>query len=261
MATRREERDARREARRQAEAEAAERERRQRLIKLVSAAVFLAIIAVVVAVVVSQSGGGSSGDDTNLSGQAKVRKELAGIPQNGAVLGDPDAKATLIEYGDLQCSTCQFYAEKILPGIIAGPVRTGEAKIEFRPVLVIGPQSVPAAAAAGAAGEQGRFWSYIELFYANQGAENSGYVTDDFMTSVAEGAGVADIDKWDQDRKDPRWRKQLDQHQTEFEGFGFSGTPSFAIQSGDGAAKAIPGQSGTSVLPPAALEAAIKKAS
>ena len=128
-------------------------------------------------------------------------------------------------------------------------------------MLVIGPQSQPAAAAAGAAGEQGRFWSYIELFYANQGPENSGYVTDDFMTSVAKGAGVADIDKWDQDRKDPKWKKQLEQHQSEFDRFGFHGTPSFAIQSGDGPAQAIPGQGGTSVLQPAALEAAIKKAS
>jgi protein-disulfide isomerase len=261
MATKKEEREARREERRQAEAEEQQRARRQRLVKLVSAAVFLAVIAVVVVIVVSQSGGGSSGgDSSNLVGQAKVAKELKGIPQNGAVLGDPSAKATLIEYGDLQCSTCQFYAEQILPAIIAGPVRSGQAKIEFRPVEVIGPESVPASAAAGAAGEQGKLWSYIELFYANQGAENSGYVTDAFMTSVAKGAGVPDIGKWEGSRKSPTWNQQLSQHKSQFRNFGFTGTPSFAIQSGNAAPKAIPGQEGTTVLPLAALEAAIKQA-
>jgi protein-disulfide isomerase len=261
MATKKEEREARREARRQAEAEAAQRAQRQRLVKLVSAAVFIAVIAVVVVIVVSQSGSSSSGgDSSNLQAQALVAKELKGIPQNGPVLGDPSAKATLVEYGDLQCSTCQFYAERVLPGIIAGPVRAGQAKIEFRPVEVIGPQSVPAAAAANAAGEQNRFWSYIELFYNNQGAENSGYVTDGFMTAVAKGAGVPDIGKWDQSRKSPVWDRQLAQHQSQFKQLGFTGTPSFAIQSGNGPLKAIPGQGGSATLPPQALLAAIKRA-
>jgi protein-disulfide isomerase len=257
-----EEREKRREERQRAEAEDSVRERRQRLIKLVSAAAFLAIIAVVVAVIVSQSGSSSngSGGGTDLSGIGKVNAELKGLPQNGAVLGDPAAKAKLIEYGDLQCSTCQFYAENILPSIISGPVRAGDASIEFRPVEVIGPQSVPAAAGAEAAGKQGRFWSYIELFYANQGGENSGYVTDDFMTAVAKGAGVPNIDKWNQDRKAAGGEQLVTKNLRQFRAFGFSGTPSFAIQSGNGPEKAIPGQSGTSTLPPAQLEAAIKQA-
>jgi protein-disulfide isomerase len=261
MATKKEEREARREERRRAEAEAQQQAQRQRLLKLVSAAVFLAVIAVVVVIVISQSGGGSSGgDSSNLKSQASVAKELKGIPQNGPVLGDPSAKATLIEYGDLQCSTCQFYAENVLPGIISGPVRAGDASIEFRPVEVIGPQSVPAAAAADAAGKQGRFWSYIELFYANQGGENSGYVTDDFMTTVAKGAGVPNIDKWNQERKTAGGKQLVTQNLRQFRAFGFSGTPSFAIQSGNGPVKAIPGQGGTSTLPPGQLEVAIKQA-
>jgi protein-disulfide isomerase len=256
-----EEREKRRQERQRAEAEDSVRERRQRLVKLVSAAAFLAIIAVVVAVIVSQSGSSSngSGGGTNLSGIGKVNAELKGLPQNGAVLGDPSAKAKLIEYGDLQCSTCQFYAENVLPGIISGPVRAGKAKIDFRPVEVIGPQSVPAAAAAEAAGKQGRFWSYIELFYANQGGENSGYVTDDFMTAVAKGAGVSNIAKWNQDRK-AAGGQLVAQNLRQFRAFGFSGTPSFTIQSGNGPEKAIPGQSGTSTVPPGQLEAAIKQA-
>jgi protein-disulfide isomerase len=234
-----EERERRRDERRRAEAGGRVRERRQRLIKLTSAAVFLAIIAVVVAVIVSQSGGGSKGGGTDLSGAGKVQAELKGLPQNGPVLGDPSAKVTLIEYGDLQCSTCKAYADSIMPQLFSGPVRSGQAKIEFRAWPIIGPDSIPAAEGAYAAGQQGRFWSYIELFYANQGGENSGYVTDDFQTAVAKGAGVPNIDKWNQDRKDPRWKGLLKQHEQQAQAFGFSGTPSFATQAAGGPVKPI----------------------
>jgi len=176
------------------------------------------------------------------------------------VLGNPSAKVTLIEYGDLQCSTCKAYADSIMPQLFSGPVRSGQAKIEFRAWPIIGPDSIPAAEGAYAAGQQGRFWSYIELFYANQGGENSGYVTDDFQTAVAKGAGVPNIDKWNQDRKDPRWKRLLKQHEQQAQAFGFTGTPSFAIQSAGGAAKPVPGQVGGSVLSLGDLEAAINQA-
>jgi protein-disulfide isomerase len=257
MASRTEEQEMRREERQRAEAEARVKERRQRLVKLTSAAVFLAIIAVVVAVVISQSGS-SSGGGTELKGVATVNSQLKGLPQNGPVIGDPNAKVTLIEYGDLQCTTCGFYAQSIIPSLLSGPVRSGDAKIEFRPWSIIGPDSTPAAEGAYAAGEQGRFWSYIELFYHNQGGENSGYVTDDFMTAVAKDAGVADIGRWNDDRSNPRWKRMIDQHDQQANAFGFTGTPSFAITAG-GPAKPVPlGSNGLSSL--GQLEASIRQA-
>lgn len=249
MASRSEEKERRREERQRAELTAAEQERRQRLVKLVSAAVFIALIAVVVAIVVSQSGDDSGGGgDPNLTGVAKVEAQLRGLPQNGAVLGDPSASKTLIEYGDLQCPVCKLYSEQVLPRFFSNQVRDGEVKIEFRPWVIIGPDSTPASEAAYAAGEQGRFWSFIELFYRNQGEENGGYVTDDFLTSIAKGAGVKDIARWNSDRKDSRWKRELSRNDASAAAFGFMGTPSFAIQSDGGQAEPI-GQSGSATSP------------
>jgi protein-disulfide isomerase len=234
MASRAEEKQRRREERQQAEAAAAAMERRQRLIKVTSAAVFLAVIGVVVAIIVSQSGGNSAGGNTQLEDVGLVKSELAGIPQSGPVIGDPKVKTTLIMYGDLQCPVCKEYSETVIPQLIDGPVKAGQLKLEFRPWTVISSQSNPAAAAAYAAGQQGRFWNYTELFYRNQGEEGSGYVTDDFMTAIAKGAGVASIAKWNQDRKNPHWMQLLDQHNTQAHDFGFTGTPSFAVDSAKG---------------------------
>ena len=85
----------------------------------------------------------------------------------------------MVEFGDLQCPVCQAFSAQIAPGLISDVVRKGTAKYEFRQYTIIGPDSTAAAKAALAAGEQGRYWNFIELFYRNQGTENSGYVTDE----------------------------------------------------------------------------------
>lgn len=208
--------------------------RRRRLIQLGSAAAFLAIVAVAVAIVISQSQS-DGGDASSVEDAGLVSSQLRGIPQNGMVLGDPRAKATLIEFGDLQCLACKGYAEEVIPQVIAGPVRHGEAKIDFRNYVIIGPQSTTAGAAAVAAGKQGRGWNFVELFYRNQGTENSGYVTDDFLTAIARGAGVPDIAQWNADRKSKAVLHEVNRTTNQASSAGFTGTPSFAVQAEDGA--------------------------
>lgn len=203
-------------------------ERRRLLLQIGSAAVFLAIVAVAVLIVVSANE--TSGGDTNLEDVGVVKRDLQGIPQTELVLGDPKAKVTLYEFGDLQCPVCKAFSEQIVPQVIESKVRSGEAKIEFRNFTIISEESMPAGAAAIAAGRQGRGWNYVELFYRNQGPEASGYVTDEFMTEIARGAGVPDISRWDEERKDPKTIKEVEATTAEAEKLGFTGTPSFAVE-------------------------------
>ena len=111
------------------------------------------------------------------------------------MLGDPKAPVTLTEYLDLQCPVCAEASKQTLPWLIDAYVRTGKAKLEVRTLHFLGPDSEKAARVAAAAPRsQGRLWPFVEAFYAAQGAENSGYVTDDFLRDVAKAAGV-DADK------------------------------------------------------------------
>ncbi len=221
-------RDERRRQRIEAEGEGERQERRKRLLQLGSAAVFLAIVAVAVLIVIS--GNQTSGGDTNLEDTGLVAGQLKGIPQNGMALGQPRAKVTLIEFGDLQCPVCKGFSEEIIPDVIDSKVRSGEAKIEFRNFTIISQESIPAGAAAIAAGKQGRGWSFVELFYRNQGAEASGYVTNAFMTEIARGAGVTDVAKWNRDRRNPRVLAEVKDTTAEAQRLGFTGTPSFAVE-------------------------------
>jgi len=225
----RRDREARREQRLHEEEQVGAVERRQRLIKLGSAAGFLALVAVAVLIVVSQSqtGGGDAG---NIADAAEVDQQLDGIQQNGMTLGEPSAKVTLLEFADLQCPFCKGFSESMLPEVIENQVRNGEAKLTFNNFTIIGPESTPAGAAAIAAGEQGRGWNFVELFYRNQGAENSDYVTDAFLTAVAKGAGVPDIARWNADRKSKPVLAEVAATTAKAEGLGFTGTPSFAVE-------------------------------
>lgn len=250
MASRKEQKERLRAQRLEREAADQAKERRRRLVQYGSAAAFLAVCAVAVLIIVSQSGGGSGGSGTKDADV--VQKELKGIPQRGTVLGDPKAKVSLIEFGDLQCPACQAFSTQTAPGLISGPVSQGDLSYEFRQYVIIGPDSNEAAKAAFAAGEQNRYWNYIELFYRNQGIENSGYVTHDFLESVAKGAGVPNIQRWNKDRQDPKWNDVLAKDQREAQTLGFSSTPSFRLE-GPAGKKTFSG-----VLTLAQMEDAIK---
>jgi protein-disulfide isomerase len=193
---------------------------------------FAAVAVIVALIVISQSGGdddGGGGSPANVGGAAQVDAELTGIPQQGQVLGEANAPVTVVEFGDPQCPVCAAFAEQIAPELISTEVKGGSVKYEFQPYLIIGRDSEPAMKAALAAGEQGRFWNYLQLFYRNQGAENSGYVTDAFLTSIADAAGVQDLDKWNQSRDSSKWESVLSNGTNQAESLGFNGTPSILV--------------------------------
>ncbi len=202
-------------------------ERRTRLLQMAAGAAFLALAVVLVLIVISTSTGGDGGD-TKLEGAAAVDQLLTGVPQHAMTLGDLGAPVELIEFGDLQCPVCAAYSEEILPAIIENQVNKSEAKIDFRNFTIIGSESITAGAAALAAGKQGRGWSFVDLFYRNQGGENSGYVDDAFLEAVAKGAGVKNLARWNAERAD--LGSEVEATTQEAQNLGFSGTPSFAVK-------------------------------
>ena len=220
------ERGKRQEERQRAEEATSGDDRRQRLLQLAAGAAFLVVAVVLVLIVVNS--GGSGGDAGNIEDKAEVDRLLNGIPQQGLVLGNPRAPVTLIEFGDLQCPVCAGFAKEILPPIIENQVKKGQVRIDFRNLVIIGEESIPAGAAALAAGKQARGWNYIELFYRNQGEERSGYVTDEFMQAVARTAGVKNLAKWNQER--PKLTSEVEKTTEEAGKLGYEATPSFAVE-------------------------------
>ncbi len=114
-----------------------------------------------------------------------------------------------------------------MPALVQKYVRTGKAKMELRMLTFIGPDSVTAAGVLLAAGQQNKLWNATDLFYRNQGEENSGYVTDDFLTKVLTGAG-ADAEGHRRGRR-PRGQPGDRRGQTLASRYGVTGTPTILV--------------------------------
>ena len=234
MASRTEQKRRLREEREQREAAAAASARRRRRLTLLIASAVAAVAVVGVLIAVSQSGGDDEsglGGGESISGVSEVSQRFRGIPQDGALLGDPGAPATMIEFVDLQCPFCAEYTRDALPTVIDRYVRTGKINIELRPISILGPDSSKAAGGAAAAAQRNRIWQFVDLFYLNQGQENSGYVTDDFLRRIARGSGVPPADVISASQA-PESIPLLRQSAAEAQRDGISSTPSFLLRQG-----------------------------
>ncbi|MGB2953763.1 MAG: thioredoxin domain-containing protein [Gaiellaceae bacterium] len=174
---------------------------------LVGAALALVLIVVGVVAALALSGGSSSSAKTPTRGSltnalpnaADAQHLFAGIPQSGNVLGSPNAPVTLVEYIDLQCPVCREFESAVMPDIVDRYVRTGKLKIEARPILAIGPDSVKGQRAAIAAGRQNRLFNFMQVVYYNQLTENSGWLNAGFVKKAAASIPGLDVTQFARD--------------------------------------------------------------
>ena len=174
----------RRAARIEAERAGQAREVHTKRLWRLGAAVAAAAVIAGVGIAVSSSGGAKP------AAPATTSSLLAGIPEHNGVLGDPKAPLTVTEYVDLQCPICAKAAQSTVPALIHDDVRSGKVKLQVRTLSFLGDDSVRAARVAAGAERQGKLWPFLEAFYARQGTENTGYVTDGFLREVAKASGV-----------------------------------------------------------------------
>jgi protein-disulfide isomerase len=155
------------------------------------------------------------------------------------------------EYLDLQCPACAAAARATLPELVRDRVRTGEVKLEARTLHFLGPDSERAARFAAGAAEQGRLWPFLEAFYGAQGPENSGYVTDEFLRSVARAAGV-DAEAAFAYADGAAALERLDRANADAQRLGVQSTPTFTVARGEGRPRVVAGNDAAAVT--AAIE-------
>ena len=164
---------------------------------LLGAAAVAAIVVVGVVVAIASKGGSSATtstvapttSSTSTSAQNGVDL-LAGIPQKGEVLGRASAPVTIQVFEDPQCPFCQEWNVGTLPTVVRDYVRTGQIKLVYRGIQIIGPNSEQGLRAIYAAGRQNRLWQMADALYARQGSENSGWIDDAVIASAAKAARV-----------------------------------------------------------------------
>ena len=224
-------------ARARAEREEAERAaqqqvaRKRRLMQLGGLAV---VAAIIVAVLVVISSGGT--DDAperqageTVAGQTEVQERFAGIPQDGIALGDPDAPVTLVEFVDMQCPFCADFARQGLPAIVDEDVRAGRVRLEIRTMAFIGDDSQTLARAVAGAAEQDRGWQALDLFFINQGRENSGFANEQYVRETLSAVDGLDVDRALAAGEGAVGTNAINDAQALASRLGIASTPSFAI--------------------------------
>jgi protein-disulfide isomerase len=191
-----------------------EQDRRQRRLRLLVRACGIAFVVVVVAVAFARRGGPTlkTGADAQRT-VAQVEALLSGIPQSGPRLGAASAPVTLDYYSDLQCPVCATFARSDgFTRLVSRDVRAGKLQVVYLSFKTAtrDPQTFAIQqAAALAAGGQNRFWDYAELFYRQQGRENSGYVSVAYLSGLARQVPGLDLARWSADRTNPELARQV----------------------------------------------------
>jgi protein-disulfide isomerase len=108
-------------------------------------------------------------------------------------------------------------------------VRAGKLRIEFRGLAFIGPDSDKALRAALAAGRQNRLWNVVELLYANQGPENSGWASEELIDRIANSVPGLDVERFDADRRLETLDTGMAEARAQAQTVGVRGTPAFEL--------------------------------
>ena len=123
----------------------------------------------------------------------------AGITQAGESVGAANAPVVIEVFSDFQCPACKLFVTTELPSLLTDFVKPGLVRIEAKDIDIIdrgsGTESLRLAVGAACAAEQDKYWEFHDLVFWNQGRENRGDHSNEFIARVATAAEV-DMTAW-----------------------------------------------------------------
>jgi protein-disulfide isomerase len=138
------------------------------------------------------------------------------------VLGDPEARLTLLEYGDYECPLCIQAEPRVQQLLAAHP---GRLCLVFRhfPLMEIHAHAELAAEAAEAAAAQGRFWPMHQLLLAR-----THQLTPEALAGCAESLGL-DMIRFKAEMADHIYTQRIQEHRRAGAQRDVQATPAFFL--------------------------------
>ena len=99
-------------------------------------------------------------------------QQVRATPEGGYVMGNPDAKLKLVEWGSRLCPTCGAFANTGMRPLIDNYVKSGKVSYEFREYLVHGAPDFAPALIGRCAGAEPFFPMLEEMFGTGATAED-----------------------------------------------------------------------------------------
>jgi len=139
--------------------------------------------------------------------------------------GAKEAKIVLLEFSDFQCPYCAS-AHQTLNQFMASHQNEVTLVYKFLPLTAIHPQALPAAKAAWAAGQQGKFWEFHNALFENQKK-----LDESLYVATAKALNL-DLKRFDQDRNSQAADSAIQEDMKMAEQLGVTGTP-FLLMNGE----------------------------
>lgn len=137
------------------------------------------------------------------------------------VKGNPAAKITIFEFSDYQCPYCKRGMDTMEQLLKMYP---NDVKLAFKNLpLPMHPEARPAAKAAYAAGQQGKYWEMYALLFGNQGALGT-----DTYEQHAKSLGL-NIEKFRADMASDAAEAYIKADEKQAAALEFNGTPAFVV--------------------------------
>ncbi len=138
------------------------------------------------------------------------------------IQGPPNAKVTLVEYGDFECPSCaQAHAALKIMLAHFGP----QVRYVFRhfPLREVHPHAELAAEAAEAAGAQGKFWPYHDMLFDHQQ-----HLDEKHLAQYAKDLGL-DMARFENEMRDHVYLQRVQEQMQGATALGVRATPSFYV--------------------------------
>ncbi len=151
---------------------------------------------------------------------------------NDPIIGNPDAKISIIEFSDFQCPFCARFHVQTLPLILEEYIDEGKVNLVFRdfPIQSIHPNAFPASVAAECANEQGKFREMHDKLFDNQNQWNRQQTADAVLmfNQYAEEIKL-DQEKFESCLSNGKYIDEIKKDLEDGRDYGVSGTPGFFI--------------------------------
>ena len=171
-------------------------------------------------------------DDTNIDQESAIFTKDKLLKNSPPIIGEKNAKITILEFGDYQCTFCHKFHQQTLDDIKKSYINTGMVNFTYKDLPVNGAASVLAAEAAFCADDQGKYWEYHNMLFDNWAGERTGWVTDKSLLNFAKESNL-DINQFTECMKNHKYYQKVNENQEFAKSVGINATPSFLIFSDD----------------------------
>tara|TARA_B100001173_G_scaffold286507_1_gene274241 strand:- start:6 stop:656 length:651 start_codon:yes stop_codon:yes gene_type:complete len=148
--------------------------------------------------------------------------------KGSTMMGNPDAKITMVEFGDYQCTFCYKFHDETMKKISDKYIKTQKLNFIYKDFPLNGEQSILASEASYCAQKQDKFWDYHNTLYNNWGGENTGWITVNVLLDFARDVEL-NLDDFSQCLNDSEFRQKVLENEQFGKDIGISATPSFLI--------------------------------